>query len=582
MKKLLLAFTAIVAVFVFAACGGTTTTEAPVTTTGAPEPVVFNWNIGADPRTLDPGLNGASDGGDVINNTFEGLVREKDGEVLPGMAESWEVSTDGLTVTFNIRDDAKWSDGTALTADDFVRSWLRGMDPRNASEYSWIWEYTNVEGANDFVFADADATDAELDALAAAVGIESQDNGAKFVVTLTAPTNWFVSLMSFYHFMPVPPSATIDGEGAWAKDAEDSISNGPFTLTSYTVGDMLVLEKNEYYWNADEVGIDVINGYFIDQATTAYARYYAGELDYLSDVPSDLVPSLLVTSDEFYVFPLLGTYYINFNLSGDPEIGGTRDVGTRDLDIFYNLNLRKALALSMDREAITEALGAGQVPAGGFIPPGFKDHNDEDFYENSKNDSEIVIDDSKYDEAVTYFAAAANELFPSATDPVQALRDALETKEYLYNTSEGHQQIGELVQGMWEENLGFTIELGNEEWALFQVTRTEGNFDMARGGWLTDFMDPSGMIGIFTQGNAYNDPDYNNPDFEDALEDARTATTAQAHFEALYEAHEIFMADYPVIPIYHYNDVLMVKSYVKGWSRSVLGSIDFSTAYIEE
>ena len=129
MKKLLLVLAAFVAVFALSACNGG----------GETEDVVFNWNIRADPRTLDPGLNGASDGGDVINNTFEGLVREKNGEILPGMAESWSVSADGLTVTFNIREDAKWSDGTPVTADDFVRSWLRGMDPRNASEYSWIW-----------------------------------------------------------------------------------------------------------------------------------------------------------------------------------------------------------------------------------------------------------------------------------------------------------------------------------------------------------------------------------------------------------------------------------------------------------
>lgn len=582
MKKLLLLFVAFTTVFALAACGGETTTATTgTTTTEEAEPVVLNWNIGADPRTLDPGLNGASDGGDVINNTFEGLVREKNGEVLPGMAESWSVSADGLTVTFNIRDDAKWSDGSDLTADDFVRSWLRGMDPRNASEYSWIWDYTNVVGAAEFAGSSSD-DDTVLDGLADAVGIRSLENGSVLEVDLVAPTNWFVSLMAFYHFMPVPEGATIEGEGSWAKNPDTAISNGPFKLTAYTTGDQLVLEKNEHYWNADEVGLDVINGYFIDLATTAYARYEADELDFLPTVPTAMIPGLLIASNEFHVFPLLGTYYINFNLSGGEGIGGTRDIGDRDNTVFLNENLRKALALSIDREAITEALAAGQVPAGGFISPGFMDHNEEDFFENSKDDSEIVTDDGAYALAVTYFNTAANELFPTATDPVAELIAVLETKEYRYNTSEGHRQVAELVQGMWEENLGFTIQLANEEWALFQATRTDGNYDMARGGWLTDFMDPSGMLGIFTQGNAYNDPDYNNPDFETAIEDARTATTAQAHFEALYEAHQIFMDDMPIIPIYHYNDTLLIKARIKGWARSVLGSIDFSTAYVEE
>ncbi len=568
MKKLFLALLAFAAAFSIMSCTG-----------GADD--AMEWNIGADPKTLDPGLNGASDGGDVINNTFEGLVREKNGVVYPGMAESWTVSADGLTYTFTIRSNAKWSDGTKLTADDFVRSWLRGMDPRNASEYSWIWEYTNVVGANEFVFADAESTDAQLDTLKAAVGIKSLEEGAKFEVKLTAPTNWFVSLMSFYHFMPVPANATIEGDGAWAKNPETAISNGPFHLTYYKTGEKLTLEKNKHYWNNDEVGIEKINGYFIDLATTAYARYEAGTMDVLNDVPSQMIPGLAVASQEFYNFALLGTYYANFNLSGTP-FGGTRDIGDRDNEILGNANLRKAMALSIDRTALTEAIATGAIPAAGFIPKGFADHNGEDFWENTQDHSEIVADDGSYELAVTYFETAANELFPEATDPVQALRDKLETMTYLYNTSEAHQQIGELMQEMWADNLGFTIQLGNEEWATFQDTRTDGAYDISRGGWLTDFMDPSGMIGIFTQGNAYNDPDYYNADFEAKLEEAREATTAAAHFEALYEAHEIFMDDMPIIPIYHYSDVLLVKARIVGWSRSVLGTIDFSTAKFAE
>lgn len=571
MKKLLLVLAAFVLVLTLSACNNGDDDA---------ELVVFNWNIGADPRTLDPGLNGASDGGDVINNTFEGLVREKNGEVLPGMAESWEVSADGKTVTFNIREDAKWSDGTALTADDFVRSWLRAMDPRSASEYSWIWHYTHVVGAEEF--ADSAATDdATLDALAAAVGIESQDDGAKFVVELTSPTDWFVSLMAFYHFMPVPEGVTVEGEGQWAKDPEQAVSNGPFTLSEYEVGEGLVLVKNDNYWNADEVGIDVINGSFIDLATTAYAKYEADELDFIPSVPSAMIPGLLVASNEFHVFPLLGTYYVNFNLTGCDD-GGTRTTGRQDNELWCNANLRQALALALDRDAIVEALAAGQVPAAGFIPPGFADNNGEDFFEISKNDSDIVTDDGAQDLAKTKFAAAAAELYPTSADPEADLIAELNTKEYAHNTSDGHKLVAELMQSMWKEVLGFEITITNEEWALFQVSRTEGDFDLARGGWLTDFMDPSGMIGIFQQGNAYNDPDYNSAAFEAKMAAASAATTSAAHFTALYEAHEIFMADMPVIPIYHYNDTLLIKAKVKGWSRSVLGSIDFSTAYIEE
>lgn len=573
MKKLLLVFMALVLSFTLIGC----------TKDDDGDGVVLNWNLGADPRTLDPGLNGASDGGDIINNTFEGLVREKNGVLSPGMATDWTVSADGLTVTFDMRDDAKWSDGTALNADDFVRSWLRAMDPRSASEYSWIWYYTNVEGADAYASSEAEF-DHELQVLEDAVGIKSLDDGDTLEVTLSSPTDWFISLMSFYHFLPVPPNADTEGEGSWAKDPELAISNGPFTLSAYTVSDGLQLVKNDNYWNAENVGIDTIDVVFIDNSTTAYARYYAGELDFIPSVPTTEIPAFMISNPEFHVFPLLGTYYVNFNLSGCAD-GGTRDIGTRDVAIFCNANLRNALALSLNRDEITEALAAGQVPAAGFIPPGFADNTGADFFDNSQEDSDIVTDDGSYALAVTTFQTAANELYPNAATPAAALallKAELETKEYRYNTSDGHQLVAELMQAMWSENLGFTIQLANEPWALFQVSRTEGDFDMARGGWLTDFMDPSGMLGIFTPNNAYNDPDYNSSVFNGQITAAAEAATSAGHFDALYDAHATFMGDMPVIPIYHYNDSMLVKAYVKGWGRSVLGGVDFSTAYIEK
>jgi ABC-type oligopeptide transport system substrate-binding subunit len=278
----------------------------------------MDWNIGADPATLDPGLNGASDGGDVINQTFEGLVREIDGVVIPGVAESWETSADGLTVTFNLRDSV-WSDGSPVVAGDFVYSWLRGMNPDTASEYAWIWEYTNVVGAQAY---------AEGEGTAEAVGIRAVDDST-FEVDLINPTAYFVSLMSFYHFRPVKQSAVeaVGGEdGTWAKDPALLVSNGPFTLTSYTVNDGLTLEKNDLFWNADDVGIQTITAAFNDDEDSAYATYLTGDFDFIPSVPAAEVPTLIAESDEFYVFPLLGTYYYSFNL--DPNGDGVNEQGT--------------------------------------------------------------------------------------------------------------------------------------------------------------------------------------------------------------------------------------------------------------
>ena len=507
--------------------------------------MVLNWNLAADPKTLDPGLNGASDGGDIGNNTHEGLVREQEGVVIPGMAESWELTDGGRTVTFKIRKDAKWSDGSDLTAQDFVYSWKRAMDPATASEYSWIWEYTNVVGAQDAAEGNGSLED---------VGIRAVDDYT-FEVKLTNPTDYFVSLMSFYHFMPVKREAVEAGpEGAWAKDPEIYVSNGPFVLTSYTIGDGLTLEKNENYWNADEVKLDVINVKFIDDASTSYTAYQAGEFDFLSatGIPAAEIPKLIAENPEYYIFPLLGTYYYNFNM---------------DLDIWEDVRVRRAMNLAIDRERIVEVLARGNVPAAGFVPPGFPDHTGADFFETAGTYG-IATDDSGVAEAKRLMAAAGypnGEGFPEFV--------------MMYNTSDNHKLVAEMIQEMFKTNLGIECTLENQEWAVFQDTRKEGDYELARGGWITDFLDPMGLLAIFQSTNTYNDPNYYNDEY-DALVSRANGSVGAEHYEALYAAQDILMTELPIIPVYHYTDSMLSSPQVKDFTRSQLGAMDFSKAYV--
>ena len=505
--------------------------------------MVLNWNLGADPKTIDPGLNGASDGGDIIANTFEGLVTERNGIVSPGIAESWSFSADGKTVTFKLR-DSKWSDGSALTAYDFEYAWKRAMAPETASEYSWIWEYTNVVNA-----LEATTGDVSVDA----VGVKAIDDST-FQVQLIAPTPYIVSLSSFYHFVPVKQSAVEAGpEGAWSKDPALYVSNGPFVVTSYVIGDGLTLEKNPYFWDAANVKLDKINVKFIDEQSTAYTAYNAGEFDFIASVPPAEVPKLIAENPEYYIFPLLGTYYYNFNM---------------DLDMWNNADIRRALTLSIDREQIVEVLAGGQVPANGFVPPGLPDDKGRDFFETAGNYG-IMTDDSQFAEAKALLAKAGypnGEGFPSFV--------------LMYNTSEGHKLVAEMVQEMWKTNLGIECTLENQEWAVFQGTRTAGDYQIARGGWLTDFLDPSGLLAIFTDGNSYNDPNYNNAEYNDAMTRALAAPTAAGHYDALYEAQDILMGELPIIPVYHYTDGMLSSPQVKGWSRSQLGGVDFRYATV--
>ncbi len=538
MKKLLilvLAVISLVAMVTFVSCNAKAKAAPAVT---------MNWNLGADPKTLDPGLNGASDGGDVGNNTHEGLVREQAGKVIPGIADKWETSADGKTVTFHIRKDAKWSDGSALTANDFVYSWKRAIDPATASEYSWIWEYTNVVGAQDAAEGNGSVED---------VGIRAVDDNT-FEVTLKNPADYFVSLMSFYHFMPVKQSSVEAGaDGAWAKDPELAVSNGPFYLTSYTIGDGLTLTKNPHYWAADDVKIDVINVKFIDDQSTAYTAYNAGEFDFLNDVPPTEVPRLVAENPEFYIFPLLGTYYYNFNM---------------DLEMWKDVRVRQALTMAIDREQITDVMAKGNVPAAGFVPPGFVDNNGKDFFETAGTYG-ISTDDGSVEEAKALLAEAGypdGAGFPKFT--------------LLYNTSEGHKKVAEMVQEMWKTNLGIECTLENQEWAVFQDTRTAGDFELARGGWITDFLDPMGLLAIFVSGNSYNDPNYSNADYDDLMAKAN-ASNGKDHYEALYAAQEILMTELPMIPVYHYTDSYLSSPQVKNWTRSQLGALDFSKASIK-
>jgi oligopeptide transport system substrate-binding protein len=448
----------------------------------------------------------------------------------------------------------------------------------SASEYSWIWEYTNVVGANDVIFANlldedkellpADKIDEIIDPLLAKVGVKALDNHT-LEIKLVNPTGYFVSLIAFYHFMPIkkssvedPISANSEAKGLWAKVPKLAVCNGPFKLEDYNLGDGLILVKNENYWNADAVKLERIEAEFIADANTAFTAFGSGSLDIIPSVPPTQVATLIAEDEQFHVFPLLGTYYMNFNLDREP---------------FNNKNLRMALTYAVDRKAICDALGAGQLPAGGFVSPGFKDNEGKDFYEEAGGYG-LPQDNSKYAEALTYFQAAATDMGIT----VDALRNIMKEKTVLYNTGTGHEIVAQMIQQSWKTALGFELKLQNQDWAVFQETRKAGDYDISRGGWLTDFMDPAGMLAIFTSENAYNDPNYVSDAFDNLMEEAQKTTDPAVHFAKMYEAQAILIGDMPIIPIYHYTDSLYIKSYVKGWGRSILGSIDLSGAYIEK
>lgn len=496
-------------------------------------------NLGADPLTLDPQLNSAADGSHIINNTYEGLMREVDGEIVPGIAESYTVSEDGLVYTFKLR-ESKWSDGQPLTAKDFEFAWKRGADPKTASEYMYIFESANILNAGE-----VGKGNKSIDEL----GVKALDDST-LEVTLSAPTDYFLQLTCFPTMMPVREDI-VDNDGVWAKDPAKIVSNGPFILTEYKMGDQLVLSKNSNYWNAENVTLEKIICYMIVDESTAHTKYTTGELEVNELIPADEMPKLIAEEETFYILPKIGTYYFAFNMNNEA---------------LQDVRVRKALSLAINREQIVnEVTRSGQIVAHGFMPDGVTDHEGNPFNETAGD----------YGVADKGDVEAAKALLAEAGYPDGA---GLPEIEILYNTSEGHKKIAEALQEMWKQSLGVNVKLTNQEWAVFQETTNNNQFDsLARRGWIGDYNDPQTMLEIFESKNGQNIGRYNNPEFDAEMAASRTTTGAE-RMEHLFKAHDILMEDMPMIPVYYYSYPIMVQDSVEGWEITSTSKMWFGNA----
>ncbi len=503
----------------------------------------LRYNLGADPLTLDPQLNSATDASHIINNVFEGLMREKDGEVVPGIAESYTLSEDGLVYTFTLR-DATWADGQPVTAGDFEFAWKRGANPATASEYMYLFESANILNAG--AIAKGEKSIDEL-------GVKAIDDKT-LEVTLSAPTDYFLGLTGFATLMPVREDM-VDDEGAWAKDPAKYIGNGPFKMSEYKMGDQIVLVKNENYWNAENVNLEKIVMYMIVDESTAHTRYTAGELDVNELIPTDEIPTLIAEDPTFYIMPKIGTYYYAFNMNNEA---------------LKDARVRQALSLAINREQIVkEVTKGGQKVAYGFMPEGITDNEGKSFTEtagdygiNPKGDVE-----------------KAKALLAEAGYPDGA---GLPEIEILYNTSESHKLIAEAMQEMWKQNLGINVKLTNQEWAVFQETTNNNAFDsLARRGWIGDYNDPQTMLEIFESTNTQNIGRYSSETFDTEMQLSRETMGAE-RMEHLYKAHDILMEDMPIIPVYYYVTNMMIQDSVHDLELTSTSKLWFGDAEMIE
>jgi len=539
---LMLVLTSFMACSKPAAPAETPATDTPATDAPATDPAVeqtLNWNLGAEPKTLDPQLNSAADGGYVINNTFEGLFRHAGTEIAPAIADSYEVSADGTVYTFKLK-DTKWSDGTPLTAGDFEYAWKRALDPATASEYSFQLYY--IKGGQEYF----EGTGSRDDVMVKAI------DDLTLEVTLVAPTAYFLDLLTFYTYLPTKQSVVeATPEGGWAIDPAKVVCNGPFMLTEYNSGDSLVLSRNPNYWNAANVKLDKIVAHMIVDESTMLTAYESGELDIIDSMPSAEIPRLQAEDDTFMIMPQVGTYYYIFNVTAKPV---------------DDVRVRKALTLAIDRKAIVETVTkGGQIPATGFTPPGLYDADGADFHDVA-GDYGITADAADIETAKALLTEAG---YPDGA--------GFPTIEVLYNTSEGHKAIAEAIQEMWKKNLGIDVTIANQDWAVFQDTRHNGGFVIARAGWLGDYADPMTMLDLWTSYSGNNDSQWRNTDFDAIIEESKVKT-GQERFALLYEAQQMIMDEMIVMPIYYYTDPLMVSHRVKGWEKAGLGHWYFGNA----
>ncbi|MEG1972442.1 MAG: peptide ABC transporter substrate-binding protein, partial [Oscillospiraceae bacterium] len=420
----------------FAGCGKKEESKAPTTSGSAPaasdsastaptaptdavaeaDKGTLVWNIGADPKTWDPGLNTATDGSHLDNNMFEGLMEDIGGGKLePAQAESYKISDDKMTYTFTLRKDLKWSDGSPLTAKDFEYSWKRVCDPATAAEFSNLMT-PYIKGAMEFL--EGKGTKDEM-------GVKALDD-LTLEVKLVNPVPYFLNLCSFYTYYPVKESVAVKGDG-WEKQAATCISNGPFMLEEYKTADHINLVKNPNYRKADEVKLERINGLMIVEATTTFNGYKAGKIHLLesSGIPVNEIPNLEATDPYFTIAPQAGTWYAIFNVDVAP---------------FDNPLVRKAFTLAIDNKKITDILKGGRLPATGFIAPvlHFSDGvSCRKLDDNGMPTPEYGIDPMKAnkEEAMKLLAEAG---YPEGK--------GLPPVSYTYNTNDGNKIMAEALQ----------------------------------------------------------------------------------------------------------------------------------------
>ena len=474
--------------------------------------------IGGDPETLDPAKARGVNEGRLIDNLFEGLLEHPLGGAtpVPGVASRWTVSKDGLTYTFDLRKEARWSNGEPVTAHDFHYSWLRILDRRTAAPYADM--FFVIDGARAFYEGRSEDP--------ATVGIRVLDPH-RLQVRLAYVAPYFLELCAFQSFRPVH-QATVTAHGDRWTRPQHIVSNGAYRLVEWAPGQRLEAHRNPQYWDREKVVLDQFRVLVIQENSTMINLYEAGELDWTggSDLPAIQMATLSRRAD-YHEDPYNGVYFYRFNI---------------DHPALADVRIRHALSFAVDREAIAKVMQGGVVATGRFVPPadGLPD------------------------------TGLAHEFDPDRAQRLLAEAGYAEGRGFprlrlLYNTQENHKRIAEMVQQMWRRHLGVNIDLENQEWKVYLANVKSRQYQIGRSGWIGDYHDPMTFLDLWTTGSGNNNTGWSDREYDALIDRARREGNPRERIASLVRAEKTLLTRGPILPIYHYARSYLLNPAVEGF-----------------
>jgi oligopeptide transport system substrate-binding protein len=502
---------------------------------------VLHRSLGAEVPDLDPHLATTLAESHVVNSLFEGLVisSPEGGTPLPGVAESWTLSENGLVCTFQLRSDARWSDGSMVTATDFVESFHRVLSPELASgNATMLYPIRNARGFHQGEFTDFGR-----------VGVKA-DSSLQLIVTLEAPCPYLLELATHWSWLPVPIEriarhGPVHERGSrWTRPG-DLIGNGPFILEEWIPNQWIRVGRSPTYWDQQSVRLQRIVFHSIDSVNAEERAYRAGQLHITEALPLSKIDTYRRVEDRaLRIEPFLSVYFYRLNVNHP---------------ILKDGRIRRALALSISKPRLVDSvLHGAQMPAKSFTPRGIGGYTPPTGLASDPSLARQLLADAGYPKGAG---------FPNL--------------EILFNSSENHRLIAEAIQEMWRIELGIECRLVNQDLRVYLENRRSENYEICRSGWVADYVDPLSFLGLLTSTNVDNQTGWSDPEFDRLVDSARHDLNRQSRNDLFRRAELILLHQVPVIPLYHYSTIRLVDPRVQGWVPHPLDQHPFKFVYLE-